>query len=207
MRKYRVLGLFLVGLLPAVLHAQELPWAGRWVNTDPADAGLFVLAFAPGGHVHQLMPAPQFQATFKVAAGRVAMRTGDGSADSSFVLRGDTLVQAGQALWARVPGAAPHKGSVLGTWAPVAPRPMETFMTLRSDSQVVLEVGFPMEATSHSDTLRLASAQLPAASYVLRQSGDTLHVRDTAGKDHRFVRRPWGCLGIGTFDATASECR
>lgn len=212
MRTYRVLGLLLVGLLPTALRPQEMPWAGRWVNTDPTDLGFFILAFTPGGHVHRLMPAPQFQATYQVVAGRIVMRTSDGGSADYGVVRGDTL-WVGQVFITRVPGATPQKGSVVGTWGPVVEGPMETFMTLRSDGQVVIEVGSPVLATAHLDTVRLTSADFPAAAYVLRQSGDTLHVRDIAGKNRRFERRPWGCFGMGALgigtpvDATASECR
>ena len=83
---------------------------------------------------------------------------------------------------------------------------MDQFMTLRSDGQVVLEVGIPVQATVSADTLQLSSTRLPSVSFTLYQLGDTLHVEDATGKHRRFLRRPWGCFGIAAFDAGAAEC-
>ncbi len=79
-------------------------------------------------------------------------------------------------------------------------------MTLRSDRQVVLEVGFPVQATVAGDTLRLASSRGRTVSFTVRQAGDTLYVQN-ATKQRRLVRRPWGCMGVAQFDAPAAECR
>jgi hypothetical protein len=201
------LALLLVALLPAAASAQALPWSGHWVNTDPADYGLAVLAFAPSGQVDLLMPAPQFSATYKLDANHVVTRMSDGSTDASLSLRGDSLAEPNnRVVWVRM-SPAPQTGSAVGTWHAAASSPMESFMTLRSDGAVVLEVGFPMTAAAHGDTLRLTSDKLPAMTYTVRQSGDTMHVVDMAGKDRRFIRRPWGCLSVGAGTAPASECR
>ncbi len=204
MRNYWLLPLLIGSCLPTMLNAQAMPWTGHWVNVDASDFPFFAVAFTSDGHVHRLMPAPQFQATYRLDGENLVMRAGDGSVDTSMVARGDTIV-ARRGPFVRVPGTS--SGPYFrGTWVPVTPGPMETFMTLRSDSQVVLEVGFPVEASVHADTLRLTSSRLPAASFTVRQSGDTLYTKDSAGKERRFVRRPWGCLGIATFDAPAKEC-
>jgi hypothetical protein len=207
MLKHIRLALLLVALLSATAAAQTLPWSGRWVNTDPADYGVAVLAFTPSGQVDILMPAPQFSATYKLVDNHVVTRMSDGSTDATLSLRGDSLMEPNnRVVWVRTGSTAPT-GSALGTWHATATSPMVSFMTLRSDGAVVLEVGFPMTATTHADTLRLTSDKLPPMTYTLRQVGDTLHVVDAAAKDRRFVRRPWGCLNDGAGATPASECR
>jgi len=201
------LALLLVTLLPAAAGAQALPWSGRWVNTDPADFGVAILAFTPSGQVDLLMPAPQFSATYTLADNHVVTRMSDGSTDASLSLRGDSLVEPNnRVVWVRMHGASPTAGA-LGTWHATASSPIESFMTLRSDGVVVLEVGFPMTAAAHGDTLRLTSDKLPAMTYTVRQSGDTMHVVDMMGRDRQFIRRPWGCLSIGAGTVPPSECR
>ena len=206
MRVFKVITLLIVVAVPALLKAQAMPWVGRWVNVDAADMGMFVIAFSPDGHVHRLIPAPKFQATFRLEAGHIVMRASDGSVDDSMVPHADTIVRNGRAAFVRAADFPGRPPAVLGTWVSVGMPPLEMFMTLRSDSQVVIEVGVQMVASLHADTLRLTSTQVPAAWFTVRQVGDTLHVSDATGRARRFVRRPWGCLGVGTFDMPASEC-
>ena len=213
MRLQSWLMLLFAAALPVSATAQQR-WVGHWVNVDPADYAVFVLDIQPDGQVHRLMPAPQFQAKYRFDAGRLVMRMGDGSADSSLALRGDTLVGRGPGAMLRIPGSVVEHGGVRGTWRGIASAQMSAFMTLRSDAEVVLEVGFPGTTSWRGDTLQFSaaqspsgSAQLPSAVYVIRQAGDTLHAIDVAGKDRRFVRRPWGCLGVVSFDAAAPECK
>jgi len=206
MRLRLCLMLLFVAVLPASATAQQR-WAGHWVNVDPADYAMFVLDIQPDAQVHQLMPAPQFQAKYRVEGGHLVMRMADGSADSSFALRGDSLIGRGPDAMVRIAGSVVEKSGVRGTWRAVATAQGNAFMTLRSDAEVVLEVGVPVVSSWLGDTLRLTSAQVPSAAYTMRQAGDTLHAVDATGKDHRFVRRPWGCLGISSFDTPAPECR
>ncbi len=152
MRNQQLFVLLSVGFLPPVLAAHQMPWVGRWVNIDPTDYQPFVLAFESDGRVHQLIPAPQFEATYSVEAGRLVMRMTDGSVDTSMTVRGDTLTGAGIGAFARVSGAPQENATVRGTWRLIASGPMESFTTFRSDGQVVLEVGFPVEATLRGDT-------------------------------------------------------
>jgi len=205
MRRLYLLVLFLAGFTQAGLSAQETPPLGRWVNIDVTDFGLLVLVFEPNLRVHQLMPAPQYRATYSVEGEQLVLLNDDGSG-RTYVLRGDTLAADGRAAYTRLSGSADETG-VGGTWVPVLGGPMEGFMTLRSDGQVVLEVGFPVQATMSGDTLQLSSTVLPSASYTLYQLGDTLHVEDVTGRHRRFLRRPWGCFGMEAFDAGAAECR
>ena len=206
MRKYLGIPVLLIGLLPAVARAQATPYVVHWVNTDSADYTAAALAFAPNGDSDLLMPAPQFSATYRLSVGHLVMRMSDGSTDSSFALRGDSLVEkSGRVVWVRT--RAPSQQSALGTWHSVAPSPVESFMTLRSDGVVVLEVGFLMTVAAHGDTVQLHSDRLPGMTYTLRQSGDTVHLLDTTGRDHQFIRRPWGCLNVGAGNAPANECR
>ena len=202
MRRLHLLVLLLAGLTQAGLSAQEIPPVGRWVNIDPTDFQLFILDFEPDGRVHQLMPAPQFDATYRIEGEQLVVTMGDGS-QGIFVLRGDTLAADGRTPpYIRVSGSADETG---GTWRlPGGSR--DQFMTLRSDGQVVLEVGFPVQAIVSADTLQLISTQFPSVSFTLYQLGDTLHVEDASGKHRRFLRRPWGCFGIEAFEAGAAEC-
>ena len=206
MRRLHLLVLLLAGFTQAGLSAQEIPPLGRWVNIDATDLQLFVLVFEPNLRVHQLMAAPQFQATYSFEGEQLVLRHGDGSS-ATFVLRGDTLAADGGAAYIRLSGSADETG-VGGTWRQVPTGGMDQFMTLRSDGQVVLEVGFPVQATVSGDTLRLISSrQLPTLTFRLYQQGDTLlHLQDAAGKNRLLLRRPWGCFGIGALDAGAAEC-
>ena len=204
MRRLHLLVLLLAGFTQAGLSAQEIAPLGRWVNIDATDFPLFVLVFEPNLRVHRLMPAPQFQATYSVEGEQLVLRMGDGSS-ATFVLRGDTLAADGGAAYIRLSGSADETG-VGGTWRQVPGGSRDQFMTLRSDGQVVLEVGFPVQATVSADTLQLSSPGLPSVSFTLYQLGDTLHVEDATGKHRRFLRRPWGCFGIEAFEAGAAEC-
>ena len=203
MRRLHLLVLLLAGFTQAGLSAQAIPPLGRWGNIDATDLQLFVLVFEPNLRVHRLMPAP-FQATYSVEGEQLVLRFGDGSS-ATFVLRGDTLAAVGGAAYIRLSGSADETG-VGGTWRQVPGGSMDQFMTLRSDGQVVLEVGFPVQATVSADTLQLSSTRFPSVSFTLYQLGDTLHVEDATGKHRRFLRRPWGCFGIEAFEAGAAEC-
>jgi len=205
MRRLHLFVLLLAGFTQSGLSAQEIPPLGRWVNLDATGLQLFVLDFEPNLRVHQLIRAPQFQATYSVEGEQLVMHTGDGSS-ATFVLRGDTLTSDGGAAYIRLSGSADETGGVGGTWRQVPGGPMEQFMTLRSDGQVVLEVGFPVQATMSGDTLRLMSTRFPSVSFRLYQLGDTLHVETATGKHLRFLRRPWGCFGIEASEAGAAEC-
>lgn len=203
-----VLMLLYTSVLAAGLGTQQGRWPGRWVNVDPTDVEFLVLDIEADGAVHRLIPAPQFSATYRVEGRRLVMRAGDGSVDSSFALQGDTLLLDGKPALARLSRMPAQSASVGGTWRPLAAgaaATTESFMTFRSDGQVVLEVGFPVQATVTGDTLRLVSAQGPS-SFTVRQATDTLYLSD-GNRQRRFVRRPWGCLGMRQFDAPAVECR
>ena len=201
--------LLYISVLAAALGTQQGRWAGRWVNVDPTDVELLVLDIEADGAVHRLIPAPQFSATYRVEGRRLVMRAGDGSVDSSFALQGDTLLLDGKPALARLSRMPAQSASVGGTWRPLAAGAAamtESFMTFRSDGQVVLEVGLPVQATVSGDTLRLVSAQGPASSFTVRRATDTVYLSD-GNRQRRFVRRPWGCLGMRQFDAPAVECR
>jgi hypothetical protein len=210
MRTWALQVLLYVSGLATGLRAQQMPPLGRWVNVDAGDFQLLILDFEPDGNVHRLMLAPQFQASYRVERTHLFMRARDGSVDSSVTIRGDTLISRTGAL-TRV--AAPPHDTVNshGTWRS-SYGPMERFITLRSDGQVILEVGFPTQATWRADTLRFASMQaspsftLPAVWFTLRLAGDTLQVQDSVGSNRRFVRRPWGCIGNAKLDGSAAEC-
>ena len=207
MRRLHLLVLLLAVPPQAELSGQGMSLVGRWVNIDPTDFQLFVLVFEPDGRVHRLMPAPQFSATYRVEGEHLVIENGDGSR-LSYVVRGDTLASDGPGAFIRLTDTPHDTGSVGGTWRFVPGGSMERFMTLRSDGQVVLEVGFPVQATVSGDTLRLISSQLPTLTFRLYQQGDTLiHLQDAAGKNRLLLRRPWGCLGIEALDARAAECQ
>lgn len=84
-------------------------------------------------------------------------------------------------------------------------------MTLRSDGQVVLEVGL-LDAVMHGDTLRIeakprsAADTVRVATFTIAQDRDTLFVHDASGGVHRLVQKRWGCLGIAQLDIKAAEC-
>lgn len=214
MRRLHLLVLLLAVPPQAELSGQGMSLVGRWVNIDPTDFQLFVLVFEPDGRVHRLMPAPQFSATYRVEGEHLVIDFGDGSRQS-YVVRGDTLASDGPGAFIRLTDTPHDTGSVGGTWRFVPGGSMERFMTLRSDGQVVLEVGFPVQATVSGDTLRLISSQLPTLTFQLPtltfrlyQQGDTLlHLQDAAGKNRLLLRRPWGCFGIEALDARAAECQ
>jgi hypothetical protein len=189
----------LATVLVGSLGAQQTTVVGRWVNLDPMDFRLLVLDVEPDRTVHQLIPAPQFSATYSFEAGRVLVRMGDGSA-LSLILQDDTLSRNGQATLTRFLGRSEEKGSVRGTWRPAATGAMEQFWTFRSDGQLILEVGFPGSVTLTGDTLTVAGE-----SFKVRLVEDTLYVENPS-KQRRFVRRPWGCLGTQP-DTRAPECR
>ena len=206
MRIIHLLVLVSAGLPPAVVRAQELPPLGRFVNVNPTDMQYLVLAFEADGQVHRLMPAPGFRARYEVEGERLELRTGDGSG-ASFTLIGDALTSDGRAMYTRVSGALSEAGGLVGTWRWVPGGSMDQFMTLRSDGQVILEVGFPVQASVNGDTLTIISDQLPAVSFVAYTQGDTLlHLQDAMGKNRLLLRRPWGCFGIEALDALAAEC-
>ncbi len=190
----------LLALTPHAASTQPAPAPGHWVNVQPADFGMWVLAIEDDGAAHVLMPAPQFEATYAIRGGRVVMRAGDGSGDSSLVVHGDTLVAGGR------PAMLPLRGA-RGTWRAVpeavARQGFESFMTLRSDGQVVLEVG-PAGVTVKGDSLVLVR-EGSRTTFQVRLEGDTLRVEGD-GHTRSFVRRPWGCLGVPGFDGPAKEC-
>ena len=198
-----------VVLLVAAWVGHQPSLAGHWVNLDSADVHLFVLQFEPHGQVRQLM-TPQFGTTYSVQAERVIIRHADGSVDSTYALRGDTLLRAGHAVMVRVSRTMPDTSGVSGTWIPLASRAAERFLeyfyTFRSDGQAVLEAAFPVHASLRGDTLELVARRGQRRLYTLRAAGDTLRVSDAAGRERRLVRRPWGCFGIATFDGPAVEC-
>jgi hypothetical protein len=196
------------GLLAAALAFQQGLAPGRWVNLDATDVQLVVLHKEADGTVHQLIPAPQFSATYRVVAGRLVIKTSDRATDSSLALQGDTLLVNGNTALVRISRIPAQSTPVAGTWRPIGAKAgarMDFFMTFRSDSQVVLEVGFPVLASESGDTLRLASSQGSIAFFTVRQTKDTLYLSDGATL-RRFVRRAWGCFGNADFDASAVEC-
>jgi hypothetical protein len=178
-----------------------------------------VLAFDPDGGVHSLMPAIQFGATYHVDGDRVVLR---GSIrdwiDTSFRLQHDTLLTSttapGSTLagnWHRSPAGSRGMPS---TWQRVnlGASGMEAFMTLRSDSKVVLETGYPVQATFRGDTLTLLLPvdQFPPDSrkmtLVIYLTGDTLRATESGGPTRLMVRKPWGCFALASFDQDAREC-
>ena len=194
-------------------QAQQRKLSGHWVNIDPTDYTLLVLAFDEGG-VHRLIPAPQFSAKYRIDGERFVMLAGGGPADSSVVIKGDSMLRNNQVVLVRIPDATTTQiGGSQGTWrfTSAASPTMERFMTLRSDGQVVLEVGL-LDAVMHGDTLRIeakprsAADTVRVATFTIAQDRDTLFVHDASGGVHRLVQKRWGCLGIAQLDIKAAEC-
>ncbi len=206
MRRRRLGVLLCAGLLaPAAGAAQQRGLAGHWVSTTP-DTGFWIIGAQPDGRVYTLVPAPEFEATYRFGAGNtVELRGSDGST-VSFVLRGDTLVTGGQPTHVRIAGASRPGTGGRGTWRSLSTTPVVTFVTFRSDSQVVLEVGFVAQ-TLQGDTLQVSPPEVPTVDFTLRVLGDTLYTRIVRGEESVYVRRPWGCLGKQPFDSPAAECR
>jgi hypothetical protein len=204
-----VTALLLTCFVPAVLlaaHAAPPSLTGRWVNADlPNSAGPFVLFFQPAGKVLNLIPAPQFGATYRFEGKRLELIStagplGPDRTSLILTLEDNVLQRDGQPLLGRLEPASAKAANVRGTWRLLAPSSMEQFWTFRSDGQVILEVGIPGTDTLEGDTLKLARA-----SFTLRRSGDRLYV-EGPGQSYRFVRRPWGCFGLPA-EANLSECR
>jgi hypothetical protein len=213
---FRVLLLSCVvtAVLIGSLGAEQTTRVGRWVNVDVKSSNLIVLDVEPDGTVHHLIPAPQFAATYRVNADRVQLTQTVGplgvpkgdKANLTLVIKGDTLLdENGKPLFTRFLDAPRKQDSIQGTWRHVVSKPIEQFMTFRSDGQVVLEVGVTGSVTLTGDTLKITRNKT-SDSFAVRLVGETLYV-ETPGKQQRFVRRPWGCLGMIEFDANASECR
>lgn len=197
--------LLCTNLLPRSAGAQKDTWVGHWVNTAEDESRFWILNADVGGRVQILIPAPQFQATFSIGpGGTVAARASDGSS-MSFVMRGDTLLTRDQPTHVRIAGTLQASPIARGSWRSLTSEPMLSVITFRSDSQVVLEVGF-VAATGQGDTLRIVTPDAPSIAFTARLNGDTLHTQIVGGEHSRYVRRPWGCLGKPAFDAPAAEC-
>lgn len=202
----RWLILFCTSILPHNASARPDAWPGHWVNTTPNDTRFWILNADADGHVQMLMPAPQFQASYRMEAGGVfESRASDGSIMTG-VFRGDTLLFAGRATHVRISDRNRQAPSGQGTWRSLDSSAMISYITFRSDSQVVIEVGFAV-TTVQGDTLRLTLPENPGIDFTVSVLRDTLHSQIVGGEQSRYVRRPWGCVGIPAFDAPAPECR
>ena len=206
--RWLVTTLLLTSLAPAVLLAAERsqpsPLAGRWVNTDLKISSIMVLYFQPAGKVLNLMPMPQFGATYQLEGKRLQLTSTAGPLGPDpkplvLTLDGEVLRKDGQPLLGRLKGESPTAPGV-GTWRLLEKDSMEQFWTFRSDGEVILEVGIRGTYSPKGDTLKLSNR-----SFTLRRDGDNLYV-EGQGKKYRFVRRPWGCFGLPE-EANASECR
>jgi len=190
-----------VGLAGAAQSPAPSARAGRWVQAEADTPYPFVLQIDADDTVRLFIPAPQFSATYRIDGAKVIATAGDGSVQT-FTLKDGVLVQNESAKLTRVarPDAPADSSDPRGTWAATGPRPMGMFMTLRSDSQVILEVSTEAATKIEGDTLKLHDQ-----TFTVRFAKDELFL-DGNGKSRRFVRRPWGCFGLPS-DAKAAECK
>ena len=129
----------------------------------------------------------------------------------AYAIRGDTLHfqwPAGTRLQPMVRIAGDPANGLRGSWRLHSARMLFIF-TFRSDSAFVMEVGVPQWPRRSGDTVFFPTERTPARM-IFHQANGRLYGRNPDVRRNRtttFVRRPWGCFGVGELDKSASECR
>lgn len=163
--------------------------------------------------VESVMYPPQAPAPsrYRVVSDTLVLVDGDRITRHRFVLRGDTLrlswpTTAPAEPMTRIQGTGAN--GLIGSWRGRSGN-TTTFLTFRSDSALVMEVGIPWPAR-RGDTLVMMTERGQAVRTVFYFANGRLNARSLDDRQVRtmaFVRRPWGCFGIKALDRDAAECR